>query len=63
MTNYTNGLGGALMNSIALEVAQLLLTNEAEAIKKRQASESSMTAEEVKRFRDAIVDCTIEMVG
>lgn len=59
--NYTNGLGNAVMTAIALEVAQLLRTDEAAGVKKRQASESSMTAEEVKQFRDLIVNAAIEI--
>lgn len=59
--NYTNGLGNAVMMAIALEVAQLLRTDEAAGVKKRQASESSMTAEEVKQFRNLIVDASIQL--
>lgn len=60
-TNYTNGLGNAVMTAIAFEVAQLLQTDEVAGVKKRDASESSMTAEEVKQFRNLIVDASIQL--
>lgn len=61
--NYTTDLAIGAMRAIALEVAQLQLTDVDAAEAKRLASESSMSEAEVKAFRNAIVDAAISLAA